>query len=105
MAEQMSIFDAAMKYAEDKHSAGHSRWSRVWQRFIARLGSEGNAFVRCEGSGRREFRTDSSLKSCRHGRVAVAISRGNNGAIARDSTARKFFDHRAVGLNQAWTKA
>ncbi len=50
--EEMSIFDAAMKYAEDKDSVGHSRRSRIRDRFVARLGSERDAFVRRESGGR-----------------------------------------------------
>ena len=58
----------------NKDSVGHSRRSRIRHRFIARLGSERDAFVRREGGCRCKFRTDSPIEPRRHGRVALAIS-------------------------------
>ena len=80
--EQMSIFDAAMKYAETNTPliilAGHEYGtgsSRDWA-------AKGTRFVRRESGRRGELRADSSLESRRHGRAAVAISRRHDRAIA-----------------------
>ena len=41
--EQMSIYDAAMKYKGGGGSTGRDCRQRVWLGVVARLGSEGNA--------------------------------------------------------------
>jgi hypothetical protein len=50
--EEMSIFDAAMKYSETNTPLVILAGARVRHRFIARLGREGDAFVRGEGGCR-----------------------------------------------------
>src|SRR5262249_50656911 len=54
-------------------------------------------------SHRCELRTDSSVESCRHGRIAVAVSRGNNSAITRTGRLGEVFDHRFVRFHQTRT--
>src|SRR5262249_50492981 len=39
-----------------------------------------------------------------HGRVAFAISRGHNAAIARARRLREVFDHRIIRIHQTWTR-
>ena len=91
--EEMSIFDAAMKYAETNTPlvilAGHEYGtgsSRDWA-------AKGTLFVRGEGGCRCKLRTDSSLEPRRHGRVALAISRWNNCAVAGARRLGDLFDH------------
>ena len=95
--EQMSIFDAAMKYQEDESAAGHSGGPRIRHRFEPRLGGERDAIARRESGGGGELRADSSLESRRHGRVAVAICRWHECADARPGWLGDIFDHRFVG--------
>ena len=94
--EQMSIFDAAMQLSGRECAADHSGGTRIWHRFVARLGGERNAFARRESCGRGEFRAHSSLEPRRHGRVAVAISRWRDCAIARPRWFGDFLDRRIV---------
>ena len=73
--EQMSIFDAAMKYkaadtplvilAGKEYGTGSSRdWA-----------AKGTMLLGCEGRDRRELRAYSPLQSDRHGRAAAAVQR------------------------------
>ena len=41
--EEMSIYDAAMKYQAERRAARRLRRRRIWQRLVARLGGEGHA--------------------------------------------------------------
>jgi len=73
--EQMSIYDAAMKYQKDKVPlvilAGHEYGtgsSRDWA-------AKGTRLLGVKAVIGGELRAHSSIESCRNGRAAVAISR------------------------------
>ena len=40
--EEMSIYDAAMRYKQERRAAGHLRRRRIRQRLLARLGGQGH---------------------------------------------------------------
>ena len=71
--EQMSIFDAAIKYKAAGHSAGDPRRQGIRHRQLARLGRQGHDAAGSEGCDRRELRAHSPLQLDRHGRAAAAI--------------------------------
>ena len=71
--EQMSIFDASMKYKAANTPLGDSRRQGIWHGQLARLGREGHDAAGSQGGDRREFRAHSPLQSDRHGRAAAAV--------------------------------
>ena len=97
--EQMSIYDAAMKYQKENVPlvilAGHEYGTGS----VARLGGERNAIARRESGRCGELRAHSSLESRRNGRAAVAISRRHECAVAESGWLGSIFDHWLVGLN------
>ena len=70
---QMSIFDAAMKYARSGDAADHSGGAGIRHGQFARLGRQGDAVAGGQSRGRAEFRAHPSFQPCRHGRAAPAI--------------------------------
>ncbi len=99
--EQMSIYDAAMKYqaagtpliilAGTEYGTGSS----------ARLGGQRHPFVRREGRGRRQLRAHPSLEPRRHGRASVAIRRRHQRAVVRPGRQRDLQPHRPVERDSA----
>ena len=71
--EQLSIYDAAMKYQAAKHAARHHRRTGIRHRQFARLGGERHEPARRESRRRAELRAHPSQQPRRHGRAAVAI--------------------------------
>ena len=71
--EQMSIYDAAMKYAEHKHAAHHLRRPGIRHRQLARLGGQRHRAPRRQSRRRAKLRAHPSLQPRRHGRASAAI--------------------------------
>ena len=71
--EQMSIYDAAMKYQAGERAAGGVRRRRIRQRLVARLGRKGHAAARRPRRDLPELRAHPSLQSGRHGRAAADL--------------------------------
>ena len=89
--EQMSIYDAAMRYQDDGRPAGHLRRPGVRHRQLARLGGEGHAAAGRARGRRAELRAHPPQQPGRHGRPAAASSRR---ASARNRSARRHRDVR-----------
>ena len=81
--EVTSIYDAAQRYAEAGHAAGHPRRQGVRLRLVARLGRQGHRAARRAGGHRRVLRADPPLQPDRHGRAAAAVPRRRDGGVAR----------------------
>ncbi len=73
--EQMSIYDAAMRYIADGHRPGRARRPRVRLGLLARLGREGHEAARRARRDRGELRAHPPLQPGRHGRAAAAVPR------------------------------
>ena len=87
--EQMSIFDAAMKYKADIDAARDPRRQGIRHRQLARLGGQGHHAARRACGHRRELRAHPPLQSHRHGRAAAAIQGRRERADPRSSPARR----------------
>ena len=87
--EEMSIYDAAMKYARGGHAARRARRQGVRLGLVARLGGQGHEPARRAGGDRRVLRAHPPLQPRRHGRAAAAVRRRRVGRIARASPARR----------------
>ncbi len=72
-AEQMSIYDAAMRYARRRRPAGRARRQGVRLGLLARLGRQGDPAARRARRHRRELRAHPPLEPRRHGRPAAAV--------------------------------
>ena len=84
-----SIYDAAMEYQRQGHSARHRRRQGVRHWFIARLGGEGNGAARRSRRDRRVVRADPSLEPRRHGRAAARVHEWRDASVARHSPASR----------------
>ena len=93
--EEMSIYDAAMRYAEEGVAARRARRQGVRLGLVARLGGEGHAAARRARGDRRELRAHPPLEPRRHGRAAAAVPRGRERRVARASPARRCSRSRA----------
>ncbi len=71
--EQMSIFDASVKYAERGSPARHPRRQGIRLRLLARLGRQGTQPARHPRRHRRKLRAHSPLQPRRHGHSAAAV--------------------------------
>ena len=71
--EEMSIYDAAMKYAAGGHAAGRPGGQGVRLRLVARLGGQGHEPARRAGGDRRVLRAHPPLEPRRDGRAAAAV--------------------------------
>ncbi len=86
--EEMSIYDAAMKYEAEKVPARRLRRCRIWQRLVARLGGKGDKAPRRARRDRRKLRAHPSLEPRRHGRAATDLRVGHELEIARSQGRR-----------------
>ena len=71
--EQMSIYDAAMKYQAEGMPLVVIAGQGVRHRLVARLGREGHLAAGRQGGDRRELRAHPPLEPGRHGRSAAAV--------------------------------
>ena len=78
--ETISIFDAALKYAEAKTPLIIAAGQEYGDGQAARLGGERYEPARREGGGGAKFRADTSVEPGRHGRAAAAIQGRHHGA-------------------------
>ena len=97
--EQMSIYDAAMRYAEEGVPLVVLGRQGVRLGLLARLGRQGHQAARREGRDRRELRAHPPLQPDRDGRAAIAIPRGRVGGVAWGSTRTSTFE--VIGLCRA----
>ncbi len=74
--EQMTIYDAAMRYIAAEHRPGGARGQGVRIGLLARLGCEGHPAARRPRGDRRELRADPPLEPGGHGRAAAAVRGG-----------------------------
>ncbi len=73
--EEMTIYDAAMKYAEDEVAADRHRRQGVRLGLVARLGGQGHPAARRARGDRRVLRAHPPLEPGRHGRAPAAVRR------------------------------
>ena len=92
--EEMPIYDAAMKYAEDGVAARRHRRQGVRIGLIPRLGGQGDAAARRQGRHRRELRAHPPLEPDRHGGAAAAVRRRRERRVAGPH--RRGEDHRGA---------
>ncbi len=71
---RLSIYDAAMRYQKDQHTARDPRGQGIRRRVLARLGGQGHGSARRARRDRRELRAHTPLEPHRHGRRAPAVS-------------------------------
>ena len=81
--EQMSIYDAAMKYIDEGVPLVVLAGKEYGSGSLARLGGEGHAPARRARRDRRELRADPPLEPRRHGRAAAPVRRRRVGRVAR----------------------
>ena len=62
-----------------RHPAGRARRHRIWHRFVARLGCQGNLAARRQSGHCEELRAYPPLQPDRHGCVAPAVHGGRRG--------------------------
>ena len=91
----MTIYDAAMKYAEDEHAAGRAGGQGVRLGLVARLGGQGHEAARRARGDRGVLRAHPPLQPRRHGRAAAAVPRGRERGVARADRRGGVLDHRA----------
>ena len=75
--EEMPIYDAAMRYKQERRAAGDLRRRRIRQRLVARLGGQGHQPARRARRDRAVLRADPPLQPGRHGRRALRLRGGN----------------------------
>ncbi len=71
--ERMPIYDAAMRYQEEKVSARHLRRQGIRHRLLARLGGKGDATSRRQGRDCAELRAHPQVEPRRHGGAATGL--------------------------------
>ena len=71
--EEMTIFDAAMKYQAEGVPARRLRRRRIRQWLVARLGGQGHQIAWGPRGHRRVLRAHSPFEPCRHGRPAAHL--------------------------------
>ena len=74
--EQMTIYDAAQRYAAERRAAAGHRRERIRLRLLPRLGRQGHRPARRPGRARRLLRADPPLQPDRHGRAPAAVPAG-----------------------------
>ena len=90
--EQMSIFDAAMRYMEEGVPLVVLAGKEYGSGLLARLGRQGAAAARRARRDRRELRAHPPLQPGRHGHPAAAVRRRRERRVARASPASETFD-------------
>ena len=103
--EQMSIYDAAMKYQAGGRAAGGVRRRRIRQRLVARLGREGHPPARRPRRDLPELRAHPSLQPGRHGRVAAHLRGRHVVDVARPEGRREGDDPGPAGRPEAASDA
>ena len=83
-----------------RHSPGHPGRQGVWDRFVARLGGQGNGAARRARGHRRRLRAHPPLQPHRHGRAAAAVPGRRDGRHARAHRRRDVRHHRRDGAEQ-----
>ena len=71
--EQMSIYDAAMRYRAQRHADHRVRRRGIRHRLVAGLGSQRYAAARRPGGHREELRADPPVEPRGHGRAAAPV--------------------------------
>ena len=87
--EQMSIYDAAMRYEREGVPLIDLRRPGVRHGQLARLGRQGHAPARRARGRRAELRAHPPLEPRRHGRAAAAVPRRRQRRARSASTARR----------------
>ncbi len=95
--EQMSIYDAAMKYQQENVPLVVFAGCRIRQRFVARLGCQGHPSARRARRGLPELRAHPSLQPRRHGRAAADLRGRRIVAVDRAERRRDRDDSRLQG--------
>ena len=93
--EEMTIYDAAMKYAEDETPLVVLAGKEYGSGLVARLGREGHEAARRARGDRRVLRAHPPLQPRRHGRAAAAVPGGRGRRVARAERRGGVLDHRA----------
>jgi hypothetical protein len=93
--EQMSIYDAAMRYQADGVPAIIHRRQGIRLRLVARLGGQGPAPARRARRHRRELRAHPPHQPGLHGRAAAAVHAGRQRRIAGPDRLRDLQHRRA----------
>ena len=91
--EEMSIFDAAMAFADEGTPLVVLGGKEYGSRLVTRLGGEGHEPARRQGRDRRVLRAHPPLEPRRHGRAAAAVPRGRVGRLARADRRGGVHDH------------
>ena len=73
--EQMTIYDAAQRYAAERRAAAGHRREGVRLRVVPGLGGQGHRAARRPRGARRLVRADPPVQPDRHGRAAAAVRR------------------------------
>ncbi len=92
--EQMTIYEAAMRYAERGHAARGARRQGVRHRVEPRLGGQGHAAARGARRAGRELRAHPPLQPGRHGRPAARSSRPARSVESLGTDRRRGLHHR-----------
>ncbi len=82
-AEQMSIYDASMRYSGAGRPADRARRQGIRLGLVTRLGGQGNPAARRAGGDRAELRAHPPLQPGRHGRAATPVQGRRLGRVAR----------------------
>ncbi len=81
--EEITIYDASLRYQESGDPAGDPGGQGVRDGIIARLGGEGHPAARCQSRARGELRADPPLQPGRDGRTALAVPAGRERSQSR----------------------
>ena len=95
--EEMPIYDAAMKYAEQGDAAGGAGRQGVRLGVVARLGRQGHAAARRAGRDRGVLRAHPPVEPGRHGRAPAPVRGGRQRLLARADRRGGVLDHRRRG--------
>ena len=90
--EQMSIYDAAQRYAGRRGAAGHPGRQGVRLGFVAGLGGQGHRPARGAGRAGRELRAHPPFQPGGDGHPAAAVPGGGRRAASLGLTGEEVFD-------------
>ncbi len=95
--DEMTIYEAAMKYAENDTPLVVLAGKEYGSGLVARLGGQGHQAARRARGDRGVLRAHPPLQPRRHGRAAAAVPRGRGRRVARAQRRGGVLDHRPGG--------